>query len=107
MNVALLVIGQLLFKAGTEGKTFSSITDVIKIMSSPPVLIGLVLYAFTTILWLYILSKIPISRAYPIQALAYPIVLIAASLFFDENVTVNRWIGVGIIFVGLIVVVQK
>ena len=105
-NVILVVIGQVLFKMGVEGKFFASITDIIKIMFSPIVLSGLIIYAFTTILWLYILSKVPINRAHPIQALAYPIMLIMAKILFNESIPVIRWIGVGIIVVGIIVIVQ-
>jgi drug/metabolite transporter (DMT)-like permease len=106
LNVISLAGGQILFKTGMKDKVIDSVPAIIKMIFTPFVFSGLVLYAFTAILWLYILSKIPISRAYPIQALAYPLVLIAAKIMFNENITMSRWFGIGIIVAGIIVVAQ-
>jgi len=101
-----LVAGQVLFKVGTNGKSINSAGALIKTLFSPLVFSGLILYAFTTMLWLYILSKMPISRAYPIQALAYPLVLILAQFLFNEHISSMRWIGIGIIFIGVTIIAQ-
>ena len=82
LNTGLMVTGQILFKVGSQGKTLSSISDMVRLMFSPVVLVALCLYAGTTMLWLYILSKVDISFAYPIQALAFPVVMIV-SAFLD------------------------
>jgi len=107
VHVTFLVIGQFLFKFGTKDKTFDSAFTIIKTVFSPLILSGLFLYALTTILWLYILTKMPINRAYPISALAYPAVLLISKFLFNENVTVMRWIGTGIICIGIVMVVQE
>lgn len=78
-----------------------SISSIVSTMFSPIILSALCLYAGTTVLWLYILSKMKISEAYPIQALAFPLVLIASSLLFKEVIPWNRWVGVLIIFIGV------
>lgn len=103
LNTLLMAAGQTLFKIGSSGKTLSSVWDIIKLFFSPVVFLALCLYAATTGLWLYILSKVPISYAYPIQALAYPIVLIVALLLFKESVTPMKWLGVAIIVCGVAV----
>ncbi len=107
LNTALMVTGQILFKVGSQGKELSSIVDMIKLMFSPIVLFALCLYAGTTMLWLYILSKVDISFAYPIQALAFPVVMIVSAFIFHEQIPTMRWIGVAVIFVGVLLVVQK
>ena len=56
LNTGLMVTGQILFKVGSQGKTLSSISDMVRLMFSPVVLVALCLYAGTTMLWLYILS---------------------------------------------------
>jgi drug/metabolite transporter (DMT)-like permease len=91
---------------GTKDKTFASVADVIKIIWSPAILAGLIMYALATGLWLYILSKLPLNRAYPIQALAYPVVLVLSRFLFNEPVSITRWVGVGVILIGIIIVVQ-
>lgn len=106
LNTALLVVGQMLFKFGCNGREINSLASVVSLIFSPIILLALCLYAGTTILWLYILSKVDISFAYPIQALAFPVVLILASLIFQETIPLNRWIGVGIIFIGVFIITR-
>jgi len=106
LNAISLVGGQMLFKLGMKDKTIDSVPAIIRALFTPLVLLGLVLYALTTMLWLYILNKVPISRAYPIQALAFPLVAIISFLFLKETIPIYRWIGIGIIFAGVIIVAQ-
>ena len=100
INVTLLVCGQLMFKYGTQGEKISSFPDIIKLLLSPYMIIALVLYTGAALLWVYILTKIPISYAYPIQALAFPLVVTMSFFLFKEAVPLNRWVGVGIIITG-------
>ena len=108
LNTLLMVIGQTLFKIGSNGKQLDSLRNIIKVMLSPVILLALTIYAVTTVLWLYILSKTEISFAYPIQALAFPLVLVISSIIFHEQIPLNRWAGVALIFIGVyITVLQK
>lgn len=107
LNTMLMVSGQMLFKIGSRGKDMGSVMGIIQTMFSPVIIAALCLYAGTTVLWLYILSKMNISEAYPIQALAFPIVLIFSAIVFKEVIPWNRWVGVVIIFVGVYVAVFK
>jgi len=106
LNVISLAGGQMLFKQGMKDKLIDSVPTMIKLFFTPLVFSGLALYALTTMLWLYILNKVPISRAYPIQVLAYPLVLIMAKVIFNESISISRLIGIGIIVVGVVVVAQ-
>lgn len=106
LNTALLVAGQMLFKLGSTGREINSLASIVSLIFNPVILTALCLYAGTTLLWLYILSKVNISFAYPIQALAFPVVLILASVLFHETIPLNRWLGVAIIFIGVFVAVR-
>ena len=90
VNTLMMVCGQILFKIGSNGKEITSLIDMIRLMFSPVVLIALCLYAGTTMLWLYILSKVDISFAYPIQALAFPVVMIVSAFIFHEQIPMLR-----------------
>lgn len=107
LNTGLMVVGQVLFKLGSNGKDMSGVDKILHVMFSPIILCALFLYACTTVLWLYILSKVEISYAYPFQALAFPVVLIISSLLFHEAISLNRWIGVIIIFLGVYIAVMR
>ena len=103
LNTLMMATGQMLFKAGSAGKSRGSVLDIIKLFFSPIVFVALCLYAATTGLWLFILSKVPMSHAYPIQALAFPIVLLASMFFFKETISPMKWLGVAIIVCGVFV----
>lgn len=103
LNTALMAVGQLLFKYGSNGKKIEGLMDIIRLFFSPVVFCALCLYAATTGLWLYILSRTPISYAYPIQALAFPLVLVASIIFFGEQVSITKWIGVFVIVLGVVI----
>lgn len=105
-NVILMASGQMIFKLGTKGRIIDSLSSAINVMLTPVVLVGLFVYACATILWLYILSKVPISFAYPIQALAFPLVLLLSTLFFKETISISRWIGIALIMLGTFIAVR-
>ena len=103
LNTVLMATGQMLFKYGSAEKSITGIVDMIKLLFSPVVLFALCLYGGTTMLWLYILSRTPMNFAYPIQALAYPLVLVSSTILFHEQIPPIRWFGVFIIIVGVFV----
>ncbi len=106
LNTLLMVTGQVLFKIGASGKIISSFKDIVILLFNPIIIFALFIYGGTTMLWLYILNKTPISYAYPIQALAFPAVLVISSILFKEAIPITRWIGVCIIFIGVFVAVK-
>ncbi|MDD3738080.1 MAG: EamA family transporter [Lentimicrobiaceae bacterium] len=60
-----------------------------------------------TLLWMYILKHFDFSMAYPLISMSYVIGAIAAVVIFHETIPINRWIGLGLIILGVIFVVQK
>ena len=104
--VLLLVAGQVLFRLGVDGKNFGSILETINVLFTPIVVAGLSIYVLSTMLWLYVLTRVPISQAYPMLALAYPIMLVFARYLFSEEVSLIRWIGAIIICVGVVLIAQ-
>nr|WP_295972303.1 EamA family transporter [uncultured Bacillus sp.] len=102
-NTLMLVVGQFLWKWGVGNKQqeFSSLLGIVKLIFSPPILGGLVLYAFATVLWLYILSRVSLSLAYPLQSLAYIITVFASYFVFKEPITLYKIAGCLLILAGI------
>jgi undecaprenyl phosphate-alpha-L-ara4N flippase subunit ArnE len=59
-----------------------------------------------TILWGFILSHFPFSVAYPVTAFAYVFGMVAAIVVFHETVSLTRWVGVGFIILGVILIAK-
>lgn len=105
-NTLILVAGQFLWKVGMEKQTdaFSSVLSVVKMFFSPYILTGLSMYGLATILWLFILTKVPLSVAYPLQSSAYVIAVVGAFFIFGETITVWKIAGVCFIMLGVSII---
>jgi len=57
-------------------------------------------YGVASVLWMYIVKHYPLSVAYPMISLSYVFGMLAAMVFFHEEVSVLKWIGVGFIMIG-------
>jgi drug/metabolite transporter (DMT)-like permease len=108
-TIAFTVAGQLLVKAGmTEvGSLPASLGEVgsfvFQTLTNLKVVLGLASAVLAALCWTGAVSVSDISFAYPFMALAIVLVLALSGLLFRETVPLARWIGVGIVCVGLIV----
>jgi multidrug transporter EmrE-like cation transporter len=102
-----IAAGQLLFKraAAQIGSTsgFSWVLDVAKL---PSMWLAMALYGAATLLWVRILTTLPLSRAYPFMALAFVLVPAAGYVFFSEPITTRLVLGTALIVAGVLVVAQ-
>lgn len=106
VNIILLVGGQTLWKIGIGGRHLKNVHDVILVMLSPWVMAGLALYVIATVVWIYLLSRMPLSVLYPMQSLAYVAAVVVAIVVFKEQVSLLRWTGVVVILFGAVLVAK-
>jgi drug/metabolite transporter (DMT)-like permease len=96
--------GQLLFKIGAAQWSGTTLSQWIWSFISNPFLVSAIfLYAFTTLIWIYVLRVLPLSLAYPITALSYVIVPILSFLLLKEKISVSNLIGMALIISGIVV----
>ncbi|KAA6338206.1 putative 4-amino-4-deoxy-L-arabinose-phosphoundecaprenol flippase subunit ArnF [termite gut metagenome] len=65
------------------------------------ILTGLFLYTIGAILWLYVLSKFELSKAYPLASLGYVFSTIIGYLLLNESLSIYRLLGIGFIITGV------
>jgi len=58
-------------------------------------------------LWLVVLSQVDVSYAYPLLAISYVFVAIYSWIFFGENITTYRALGIILITIGAILINLK
>ena len=63
-------------------------------------------YGAGTFLWFYIIKHFPFSMAYPMVSLSYVMGMVAAIVFFHEEVSLTRWLGVAFIVLGCILIAK-
>lgn len=61
-------------------------------------------FAVAGLLWMYIIKHFPLSEAYPLVSLSYVFGMIAAIVFFHEQVDISKWIGVLLIMAGCFII---
>jgi multidrug transporter EmrE-like cation transporter len=113
VSVTLAAVAQVTLKAGMNhvtdangGQLALNGESLKQIASQVWVWAGLIIFAFSAVLWLFALSRANLSFAYPFAALGYVIIVIASILFLDEHVQPLTWVGVALIVAGILVVAQ-
>jgi multidrug transporter EmrE-like cation transporter len=74
------------------------------IAASPLVLIGLASFGLSAVLWLFVLSKVSLSSAYPFVALGIVITVAAGRLLLGEPIPAVKLVGVALIVSGVLAV---
>lgn len=100
-------IGQLLFKLSALRQSINTdsglLLRLISLFSDWPFVLGLMLYGALTVYWIWLLTFLPLSRAYPFTFLSLIIAAIGSALFFNEPLTFPFVVGLVIIGIGLVV----
>jgi drug/metabolite transporter (DMT)-like permease len=98
--------GQLLFKAASS--TFAGNAPIgerlFAAFHNTFFLLAIVLYAALTVLWVWILSFTPLSRAYPFVALAFAMTPLFASFAYGDHLSIRLLGGIILIMCGLVLV---
>ena len=107
MYVIAGVGGQLLFKYGTNKKfEFAIAAGNISVSFNWMIIVGILSYVVSFLLFLVLLSKFNISRITPILVgLNYCMMLVGAAFFLHEKITVVNMIGIATIFAGIMIMV--
>ena len=108
-TISFTAVGNLLIKAGmldvgalpghaglVPGFFFHAFTN-------PKVIAGLTMAFLAAMAWMGAVSQSEISFAYPFMSLTVVLVLLLSGLLFGESVPINRWLGVIIVCVGLVI----
>lgn len=68
--------------------------------------LGLLLYAVSMLIWVWVLTHLPLSRAYPLLSLSYVVVYLVATQFplWGEVASDRRGLGIVLIALGVLLV---
>lgn len=101
--------GQLMLKHGMQVATARAHSShgslAVAAATTPWVLLGLVIFGISAISWLAALSRVPLSLAYPFNALGYLVILTASIVVLHEKANLWTWAGSLLVVSGLIIVV--
>ena len=79
---------------------------LLAVATTPAVWLGLACYGLGAVLWLVVLSRLDLSYAYPLLAVSYILIPLLSHFLLGENVTSLRWLGIAVIFIGVLIVAR-
>jgi len=98
------VFGQLMLKHGVSAFDVFGLRTIPKVVRSPWVVGGFMIYGMGTFIWLFLLTKLELSFMYPMISLGYVLVLFFSRIAFGEKISLVRWAGVLLICSGVCMV---
>lgn len=109
-SIALSVAGQFALKAGVSTSRAReavlggfSPRGVFAILTEPYVALGFLLYALGAVVWLAVLSRWDVSKAYPLTGLGFALA-VGIGMAAGESVNIWRIAGVGLVCVGVVLI---
>ena len=99
--------GQVLFKLAalrSAGATSGIGERLFELVFNPYFIAAVVLYAAYAIFWVWILTFIPLSRAYPFIALAFALTPLLGGLLFGDPISLRLLAGIFFVLCGLFLV---
>jgi undecaprenyl phosphate-alpha-L-ara4N flippase subunit ArnE len=101
--VACIATGQVLFKLAARAFGTSDAT-IWSVIASPYLIAALFVYAGTTVVWVWQLSIVDLTHAYPFMALSFVAVPLLSRVLLGESVDLQYWVGTGCIVLGVFVI---
>ncbi len=113
LSVLTTIAGQLLLKKATSSQRLSfdmsNLFPSLLALATNPFLLAWVLFAgISAALWIYVLSRFELSFAFPISTtLSYILILVLSWWLFGEQMSIMRWIGIGLMCAGIFMTYQS
>lgn len=112
LSVIMSTGAQLVLKFGankinSELQDASGLWTIALTVLNMPILVGLCIYVISAATWIWVLTKVDISVAYPFISLGFVMTLVFGALVFDEGLSASKIIGTVLIIAGCIFIARS
>lgn len=111
VSVGFAVAGHVTLKSAMDQigrigtKEVSNWADTVARSAREPRLwAGLFLFGISSLFWLVVLSRVPLSVAYPFVGFSYVVVVAYSKVVLHEHVPAIRWLGVLVVAAGIAII---
>ena len=101
-SMSFTVLGNLALKTGAERNGLNAVWPLSVLNSQVVIAAGAFALAF--LFYAMLLKRLPLSLAQAIMSVQFVLVILAANLLLHESVGMVRWLGIGLMAIGLLVV---
>jgi uncharacterized membrane protein len=106
LSVCFTTAGQLLQKiAATKAASKSPKTLFLKrIVNQTETWLAFSCLAIGTVLWLAVLYRMEVSKAFPFLSIGFVLVILVSRYHLNEIISEKRWLGLGLIGSGIVLI---
>lgn len=110
ISVFLSVVAQIALKHGMSNPAVQhainadAMSSIMAIISNVSVIGGLTAYVSSAGIWLIVLSKVDVSKAYPFVGIGFIGTMVFAYWFLDEPLTPTKIIGTLLVLAGVLLI---
>jgi multidrug transporter EmrE-like cation transporter len=111
ISVGFAVVGQVTLKAAMNrigrigsAEVAAAGDTIARALKEPRLWLGLTLFGISSVFWMIVLSRVPLSVAYPFVGISYIVIVLAARFALHEQVPAMRWIGVLVVAAGITII---
>ncbi|MDD5108463.1 MAG: EamA family transporter [Candidatus Omnitrophica bacterium] len=104
-------VNQLFLKSAIDSLSFPPTFNIIKIFKfifrlliKPRLWIGFIFSVISLCIWLLVLSKADLNFAFSADSMHYIFIAFTSWLILKEKFSLLRWLGTGLIVVGIVIV---
>jgi len=80
------------------------VPTIVKMLMNPNIWIGFIGFGFGSFFWLSVISRVPLSLAYPMLGLMYVIIVVESWIFLGEGLHPMRVLGSIVVGIGVAIV---
>jgi len=111
VTVLTSVGGQFFLKTGAlklgKANASNAVSHVLSMATTPEVLLGLMFYGLSAILYILLMTRVPLSVIGPAVSVGYIFSVLIGYFIFREAIPLSRIAGLGLITCGVVLVVWK
>lgn len=105
-SLAFTLCGQLLQKLAADEAALNQTSSPFlwRLLQQKNFWWAAICLAVGAVIWLFVLLVMDVSKAFPLLSLSFVIVLLVSRLYLNEVIRSQRWLGVALITLGVIMV---
>ena len=111
VSVVFAIAGQLTLKIAMQrfgrigrGEVSTPRHTIVRGLKEPRLWAGMTLFGISAVFWIVVLSRIPLSVAYPFVGVSYVLIVAMSRFLLHEDVPPLRWVGVIVVATGIAIV---
>jgi multidrug transporter EmrE-like cation transporter len=102
-SVSLSVTAQILLKHGISSiENANFMRYFVEVFLNPFFILGLSAYIVSLLVWILVLGKVDVSKAYPFVGLGFIGTMLAAHFLLGETITIIKLVGTLFIVLGVV-----